>query len=351
MQEAFASDGKDKDRLFAKAWRALGETMHMMGDMTLPAHVRNDAHPGNLPAGQLRPDPYEALAREDVVRAAYAGIPRDPNTGRLRLEDAIDSTLWSQMQGSQDPESLAHTVATFTNRYFFSSDTVVGVNRRGNVITNLNNGPVYPSPLLEPADFDETLGSYKKTVAGREVLMVTEKTLESKGWVPWLGGKSGAAIGKDYGLDTNLDCTRSQAAVLIPVAVAGNVQLFDWFLPRVTVEIEEVSGDLCKEQLKGKITHQPYGAYQTEMKFNGGPDTAVTLYVDGQPVRDRNLKAIIKDGEITADLGKLSIFGKVKLEIEVDVGGIPVRSAPFDAELGDLLKYLHQTNRIKIQIN
>lgn len=30
-----------KNKYFAEAWRSLGETMHLLADMTVPAHVRN----------------------------------------------------------------------------------------------------------------------------------------------------------------------------------------------------------------------------------------------------------------------------------------------------------------------
>ena len=44
-----------------KAFRALGETMHMMADLTQPAHVRNDSHPN----GDL--DPIESTANRNTV--------------------------------------------------------------------------------------------------------------------------------------------------------------------------------------------------------------------------------------------------------------------------------------------
>jgi hypothetical protein len=56
-------------RAYGRAWRALGETLHLLADMTVPAHVRNDAHPGGWAGvvGALGPDPYEASVTEAVV--------------------------------------------------------------------------------------------------------------------------------------------------------------------------------------------------------------------------------------------------------------------------------------------
>lgn len=63
MRKAWAEKNqKLKDRLFAAAWRSCGETMHLLSDMTVPAHVRDDAHPGypvtTIYSG-IRYDPYE----------------------------------------------------------------------------------------------------------------------------------------------------------------------------------------------------------------------------------------------------------------------------------------------------
>ncbi|MDD9303989.1 MAG: hypothetical protein HUK40_17240 [Desulfobacter sp.] len=74
MQKALActdSPGK-KDDLYAAAWRCLGETMHLMVDMTVPAHVRNDSHPGIWDKKNgLAPDPYEDFANEELIRAVW----------------------------------------------------------------------------------------------------------------------------------------------------------------------------------------------------------------------------------------------------------------------------------------
>ncbi|MBL0333948.1 MAG: hypothetical protein IPP73_01040 [Chitinophagaceae bacterium] len=41
-------DARKKDGYMALAWRALGETLHMIADNGCPPHVRNDAHPSRL---------------------------------------------------------------------------------------------------------------------------------------------------------------------------------------------------------------------------------------------------------------------------------------------------------------
>ncbi len=53
-QKALESDSRN-NYFYGQAWRSVGETMHMISDMTVPAHVRNDGH---VPF--LDPDPYES---------------------------------------------------------------------------------------------------------------------------------------------------------------------------------------------------------------------------------------------------------------------------------------------------
>ncbi len=73
----------------AMAYRALGETMHMLGDMTQPAHVRNDAHPLD--------EPIESRVFSEHVRNATADPLLDPR---------ITPFLASAWGGLQWPEQL-----------------------------------------------------------------------------------------------------------------------------------------------------------------------------------------------------------------------------------------------------
>ncbi len=47
-QEALASASCCNEK-YGQAWRAVGETMHLVSDMTVPAHVRNDGICGQIP--------------------------------------------------------------------------------------------------------------------------------------------------------------------------------------------------------------------------------------------------------------------------------------------------------------
>ncbi|MDK2959237.1 MAG: hypothetical protein PWP47_1281 [Synergistaceae bacterium] len=123
---------KDHDDLrslqLARAYRALGESMHMLGDMTQPAHVRNDSHPAD--------EPIEAATfSEHVRRAAAAPF----------VDSRIRPFIASAGGRLRTPEELFRQVASFVNRTFYSLDTIY--DKKSNVPPN-NRQKGYPSPQL-----------------------------------------------------------------------------------------------------------------------------------------------------------------------------------------------------------
>ncbi|MCJ7611196.1 MAG: hypothetical protein MUP19_02955, partial [Candidatus Aminicenantes bacterium] len=117
MRRAFHSTESQarKDQLFAAAWRALGETMHLLADMTVPAHVRNDSHPGLglVPLmgitdrwGSLKKDPYESTLEANVIRADIYDLlvgTRHPTAEGLR--GSLDAGLATKIDAIPDTEN------------------------------------------------------------------------------------------------------------------------------------------------------------------------------------------------------------------------------------------------------
>ena len=65
-------DENKRSEHMGKAWRSLGETLHMIADNGCPPHVRNDAHPSPLCNYNIifgNPDPYEEII--DIIRRDY----------------------------------------------------------------------------------------------------------------------------------------------------------------------------------------------------------------------------------------------------------------------------------------
>ena len=123
---------RDNDDLrslqLSRAYRALGESMHKLGDMTQPAHVRNDSHPAD--------EPIEAATFSDHVRKAAAAP---------FVDSRVQPFLASAGGTLQEPAELFRQVASFVNKTFYSLDTIY--DKESKVLPN-NRQKGYPSPQL-----------------------------------------------------------------------------------------------------------------------------------------------------------------------------------------------------------
>lgn len=95
------SESKEKE-----AYVSLGHILHLIEDMTVPEHTRNDAHPGGDLASR-----YENWTKENS-----AGLTQ--NLGKKLFVKGNKPVIYS------DLESYFNNLATYTNNYFFSPRTV-----------------------------------------------------------------------------------------------------------------------------------------------------------------------------------------------------------------------------------
>jgi len=95
----FEGSAEDRQAAFAKAFRCMGETLHLVADMVQAAHVRNDAHPAFEPV-------EDTLTGADVE--ALAGGPVDP---RVTYEGLTVYEVFDAL-------------AKFTNEHFYSHETI-----------------------------------------------------------------------------------------------------------------------------------------------------------------------------------------------------------------------------------
>lgn len=148
-----AADPAEREQLWAKTFRALGQLMHLVVDASVPEHVRDDPHPREAVCRELQRmagldlkcyGNYEYTvsdeqARDEAAfRVTYLGAPigYDPNLLRQATPDAgaplpvaalIDSEAYSVATGPNvtlGPGLIG--VAEFANANFFSEDTADG---------------------------------------------------------------------------------------------------------------------------------------------------------------------------------------------------------------------------------
>lgn len=222
LMEAFTADRADEAAYaYAHAWRSLGECMHLMADMTLPAHVRNDSHPGYWYAAgaydDLRSDVYEYFSNwYGKIDAAWSS----------RI---VDPAIVSQIQAQTDVKSMYSDVAGYVNARYFSADTIPYQNWRG-AWTALNigfGGILYDSPRLETMTRDKDGYWHSTDALGNDIIMAHDSWLDDDGW-------------DEYPKGFNLACAESQARRLVPIAVQANARLMELFIPKVELAVSEV---------------------------------------------------------------------------------------------------------------
>ena len=323
-----------RDREIARAWRALGETMHLLADMTVPAHVRNDGHPGNLSFGRLRPDPYEDLILAPDIEAAYRTIPRTGNWSRLDPYAAMDDVAGGAIRGASSPSALFHSIASYTNEHFLSADTICGTSHDGKVVAPVAAN-TYRSPLLGvDCLWDDGAGTYNKTFQRRPTVYMVKETWQQNSLGSMLANFGLTIAGGKLRFATNKDCVTSQAEVLVPIAITADTRLIDWFIPRFKITITKIDTNQPDHPLTGKIEHKPYGAYATPIEVTLAKDAKIDLYLDGKRQDPRDYQLKVEKGMLSGNLqGIAGLNDARRIWVEMDLGGIKVASLDY-APLG-----------------
>lgn len=203
------------------AYRALGETMHLIADMTLPAHVRNDSHPWS--------DPLEGNVTGAMVIASK-GYPVD---SRVSL-DGLPGNLFDQL-------------ATFTNQYFYSNDTIFD---EPSDTLPFNELAHYPSPQFKDLTYDPKRCVYSGTFNGIPVPMI-EETASFYVLKMVLLGYS-ARVTKYHVPPTYAS---GYARVLIPIAIHANAKMIDMFFPTINLTLTTTNIGNNQVHLQGEMKH------------------------------------------------------------------------------------------------
>ncbi|MBN2313719.1 MAG: hypothetical protein JXM79_07295 [Sedimentisphaerales bacterium] len=342
---ACTSSPAERDRLFVSSWRALGETMHLLADMTVPAHVRNDAHAYKTAAGSLGPDPYEVFATEALVGEIIANIVGSRISPYAAVRDQVSAKLRQDMNACKTPSELFKTVASWTNTNFFSKDTVSGtVTIDGKTITvhNANGVPDFPNPKLEDCQLDsQTVGLEPMTLYTRQIDFGTLTNHDLRriymtrlSWAidnSWMGYFREKV--QCRGWEPDDDVCLSQAQVLIPLAVYANTYLVDWYIPRFRIVLDDLKTDTC--QLSGSVVHIPYGPHKSlvyNLPEGQQWDHLARLEIDGTMMPRKRYRISVKDGSLSCDFAPCAVTVQPTTDIRVylDLGGIWIRSEPYE---------------------
>ena len=232
---------RGRDRAFAELFETLGHLTHMIQDATVPAHVRNDAHPPFV-----RPDLYERWVEENRAAAAVQEIlSRAPSRPEL--------SIFTETSDPQAPAPIARLIDSDTflgeNPEVLSRDNpVLGVAEytHGNFLsrgTMFKRSPfprpssLAPGPLLEhqPGQFRQY---FTKARDGAIVdLFVAEGMLHQS-----LAAALAAPLPTQWVLDDRVN--EAYARELLPRAVGYSAALLDYFFRgRLEVDLLEDGDD------------------------------------------------------------------------------------------------------------
>ncbi len=242
MRKALAeADETKRDQHMARAWRCLGETLHLVADMGCPPHVRNDSHAA--PVGWTYrialgdPDPYEELVKPSYVTEYAAG--------------AADPALKTAVRAADRADVIFEELARFTNSNFFTAQTISGTGASTYQQIIRPSSP-YASPKLEQLTYNP--GTYKFTKAfpgGQTVVMCKDEGFFLQRTYPYM----------------DAECVESQSAVLIPNIIEAGANVIRLFIPKLEVSISSAKED---GKVEGSVSLNADAEYSSGVD-GGGP--------------------------------------------------------------------------------
>jgi len=236
FQYALASDNPERDGYYGCAWRSAGETMHVISDLTVPAHVRNDGHAVT--------EPLEAATGVFSVLRYAPGTP-----ARLDYRTAPDS---------RSLRNIMESVAGWTNENFFSSDTIP---RADGSQANGEKGYALPRVTGEP----DNEGYFFTKYDGQPIKAYCRAP------------SSLLDFGRERFVVSG-DAIAAQQQRLIPTAIRASEAVLDAFLPRFTVTVDgvqasadaRVPGYVVDAHIEHKATREwPAGSFPDGSVRNG----------------------------------------------------------------------------------
>ena len=236
------ADETKKGKEMAFAFRALGETLHMIADLACPPHVRDDSHPAMFGVEGIlsyfgNPDPYEEFFETMVDQ-----IP-EWSMGNVDLQ------LKQDFDSSKTVYEIAHDLAVYTNTQYFTNQTITGKT----VEPQIHPEKTYGSPLLEQCAYSPTTYLYTKPISGHSVKMCKDLS-----YLLWLVESRGSPY-------IDKECVETQAAALVPQLLEAGAQVMRLFYPKMDIEIEELSNG----EISGSVTHHVDREYIEEIRYNG----------------------------------------------------------------------------------
>jgi hypothetical protein len=305
-------DKPKREKLMAHAWRSLGETLHALGDMACPVHVRNDGHP----PGDA--DPFENGITLDTH------IPTKPG-------DYWDQDLIDRVKSKGNLRDFFHELAVYTNENFFTNQTVHGIGI-DTIKPSLRPAKPYTLPFVK-------LGGPEWKYEADEFTFYKKF---GNNWVKMCKDRYYFAYALPTGMRTakayvDLDVAESQAKVLLSNLLGVAPDLMRRFFPVIRPIVE--GADPLTQEINGSVRLEKSTEYPNELKYNSW----VLVYN----------KTTGKSEEVAATNGNfktsdLSFKTGDELQAYVVMGGLQVAGEKYKVSDSDLRNLINKTKMIQI---
>lgn len=149
----------DRDIFFTWALKAVGQVLHLLQDVSVPAHVRNDftshlteKNPTNPFSSFIQPFEYYVETHPTLVTTT--GAPISPSIENLKLTDFWDANLYD---GTSQLTGTNIGLAEFTNANYLSNSTILN-----NHVLPIHTFP-YPNIGILNMSADYQICSYRQS--------------------------------------------------------------------------------------------------------------------------------------------------------------------------------------------
>ena len=327
----------DSNCNFAKTFRSLGQVMHLLEDMAVPAHTRNDLHP-DFKVPWTDPEILKKYQQDMYER--YAALNKDslPFTGYA----TVSINQFNQFDYYWHNQSAGTGLADFTNRNFLSRST--------NIDDKKYKSPVATGEMIDyitiadPQDYQEPIKTVEVKYLTGKVLDYNlpvgsqVKTINHLATYSFFDFEMQTLNGERvYSLDD--ECHKDYASFLIPRAVGYSAGLINYFF-RGTLKVTEalsIDGDDSgikkitakvintspnnEQQCEGKTNcagkeYMSNGEVFAFARYKTGPNDNTTSYAVSGPAKD-------KDG---ADIKSIDYKTPAKMTFDFSNSPIPANA-------------------------
>lgn len=315
---------EEREQNFAKTFRAVGQVMHLVVDSSVPAHVRNDAHPTGYH--------YETWASQNVNDLRTNPIfPQldllGSGTNTVPITDFIDSDYYRGGNPLAAERSNAG-LAEYTNAHFFSDDTIFTDDFL------LGDKHYFPYPNKASVDFRPWTDVTNNRQYLREFKRGGIQHVVEVSWLYWYRQVYFPLADEHFPVGLDEKVYEDQAARLVPRAIGYSAKLLDYFFRgRLDAEGDGEDGvkitNSSSEEMSG--TFELYydavdPATGEEIRKSGGGPWSLTLSPGTQRTQS------FTDPSDAKEPGKywLVFKGKLGAEREAVVGSfVELKTVPF----------------------